>query len=71
MHGDLMTLTKRSLFCKLRDAKRSLAWNGRKSWCGQQAIQEIAKIEGEFKRRGLDLPLAQEFPSGAGKNVML
>jgi hypothetical protein len=47
---------KRALLCMLRDARKKLKHNGRRSFSGKEARKEIAAAEAELKRRGLDVP---------------
>ncbi len=67
----LEKLTPRSLVVALRNAKKELAWHGRESWCGKEAKKEIAALEAEFKRRGLELPAPQSFRKGSGGAITL
>lgn len=55
-YGSMDKLSKRQLACKLRDERRSLEHNGRKSWSGKQSKKAIAAVEAEYRRRGLEIP---------------
>ncbi len=49
-------LTRRSLEKMLRDARKKLAYHGRRSFMGKQALKAIQAAEAEMRRRGHVLP---------------
>lgn len=52
----LRKLNKRQLACQLRDERFRLKHNGKRSFVGKQAKQQLALIEAEYQRRGLPIP---------------
>lgn len=56
----LARLNKRQLRCRLRDARRRLEHNGKRSFVGKLAKKEIAVVEAEMRRRGMDIPTPEQ-----------
>lgn len=53
---NMRTMNRRQLLCTLRDARRKLAKQGKRSFSGKEAKKEIAAAEKELRRRGLPVP---------------
>jgi hypothetical protein len=47
---------RRALHCMLRDARKKLKHNGKRSFSGKEAKKEVAAAEAELRARGLDVP---------------